>query len=72
MKEYRIYTIGVTGKVIDVKPTVCASDLDALDEAKAMLNGICTFEVWQLARKVAVLGTTGEGPFLIADSDDVP
>jgi hypothetical protein len=61
MHEYRIYFLDDRGHVEAARDILCPNDLDALDVARALLDGRIV-ELWQLDRRVAVLGKDGRAP----------
>ena len=55
MQEYRIYTLLSDNKVAGPSTSIeCASDEEAISEAKKFLNGL-DIEVWQRARLITRL-----------------
>jgi hypothetical protein len=58
MKAYRIYFVGRGDQFTGFTELACASDVQAIAEAVALLNG-SPGEVWQVGRKIARI--TGDG-----------
>jgi hypothetical protein len=55
MPEYHAYIIGSDGRFYRSVPLDCADDAEAMERAKDLLDGH-DVELWQLDRKVAMLG----------------
>jgi hypothetical protein len=51
MQAYRIYVVGPDGHFVNFKPLVCASDDQALAEAKELVDD-CDVELWSGGRFV--------------------
>jgi len=56
MAEYRAYTVGHDGHFIGFEPLVCADDVDAIEQAKRLVDGY-DIELWSGDRLVIRLET---------------
>jgi hypothetical protein len=54
MQAYRIYVVGPDGHFVNFKPLVCASDDQALAEAKQLVDGY-DIELWNGGRFIVRL-----------------
>jgi hypothetical protein len=54
--EYWVYTIGSDGHFIGFEPLVCATDAEAIDQAKRLVIVDHAIELWSGARLVTRLG----------------
>ena len=54
MQVYRIYFCGLDGHIIGVEVFECQGDAEAIEHAREMA-GERPIELWQQARKVAIL-----------------
>jgi hypothetical protein len=55
MPGYHAYIIGSDGRFYRSVPLDCANDVEAVEQAKLLLDGH-DVELWQLDRKIAMLG----------------
>ncbi len=62
MGEYRICVLDARGRPGSVKIVNCRNDIDALDRARACLDGTHRIILWQGERPVAELDADGEAP----------
>lgn len=62
MAEYRICVFDEQGRLGSVKIVNCANDIDALDRARACLDGTHKVRLWQDNRPIAELEADGEAP----------
>lgn len=62
MAEYRICVLDDRGRLGSVKIIDCRNDIDALDRARACLDGAHKVELWQGDRTIAELEPDGEAP----------
>lgn len=62
MAEYRICVFDDRGRLGSVKIINCENDIDALDRARACLDGMHRIRLWQGDRPVAELEADGEAP----------
>jgi hypothetical protein len=54
MAEYRAYTVGGDGHIVDYRPIVCRDDAEAIAQAKRLINGR-DIELWNGPRFVIKL-----------------
>jgi hypothetical protein len=59
MGEYRAYTIGVDGHFIGFEPLKCASDAEAIEKAKRLVDGH-DIELWSGERLVIRISPTNK------------
>lgn len=62
MTEYRICVLDARGRLGSVKIINCQNDIDALDRARACLDGSHKVILWQGDRAIAELEADGEAP----------
>ena len=70
MSLYRIYWLAADGHIRDAVNLDCASDQDALAEARKRISDYPAMEVWQGPRRVAQLGTPTPQASTGSDSSD--
>jgi hypothetical protein len=51
MADYRAYTVGLDGRLIEFEPLVCADDAEAIEKAE-LLVGDRSIELWNGPRFV--------------------
>jgi hypothetical protein len=51
MAEYRAYTVGIDGHFVGFEALVCADDVEAINEAKRLVDGH-DIELWSGVRLV--------------------
>jgi hypothetical protein len=51
MEQYRAYTIGIDGHIVGFEALVCADDVEAINEAKRLVDGH-DIELWSGVRLV--------------------
>ena len=51
MAEYRAYTVGIDGHIVGFEALVCADDVEAIKEAKRLVDGL-DIELWSGVRLV--------------------
>jgi hypothetical protein len=61
VQHYRIYGLNANDRIVTADNFHCASDQEALAEAKAFLEHYPAVEVWAGTRRVALLGTLPSG-----------
>jgi hypothetical protein len=54
MAEYRAYTIGNDGHIVDCQPMVCPNDMAAIKQAQPLVNGR-PIELWSGKRFIIKL-----------------
>jgi hypothetical protein len=66
--EYRLYPVGLDGHLQPPTVIECASDADAIERVKAVLNGL-PIELWQGSRLVGWFQNTSTGIAGVRSSD---